>query len=84
MRADDGYRRTCEFAITVAKDWRGNELATKLPGSLVRRARRDGYETMEGLVVAENTAMLALARRLHFKVGPVPGDATGVRVQRVP
>jgi RimJ/RimL family protein N-acetyltransferase len=83
VRADDRNRRTCEFAITVAEDWRGSELATKLLGSLVRRARRDGYETMEGLVIGENTAMHALARRLHFKVGPVPGDATGVRVQRV-
>jgi L-amino acid N-acyltransferase YncA len=48
----------------------------------VRRARRDGYETMEGWVIAENTAMLALARKLKFKVVPVQGDATVVRVQR--
>jgi len=72
----------CEFAITVAEDWRGSELATKLLASLVRRARRDGYETMEGLVIAENTAMLALARKLKFKVEPMPGDATVLRVQR--
>jgi len=32
--------------------------------------------------MAENTAMLALARKLKFKVEPVPGDATVLRVQR--
>ena len=77
--ADD---EACEFAITVGEDWRGIGLATKMLGSLVRRARRDGYETMEGLVIAENTAMLALARKLKFKAEPVPGDATVLRVQR--
>jgi len=33
-------------------------------------------------VIAENTAMLRLARKLHFKIDPVPGDATVLRVQR--
>jgi acetyltransferase len=82
VRADDSNGKTCEFAITVAEDWRCCELATRLLASLVRRARYDGYETMEGLVIAANTAMLALARRLDFKVEPVSGDATVVRVQR--
>jgi len=82
VRAGDVDDKTCEFAITVAEDWRGSELATKLLASLVRRARRDGYETMEGFVLAENTGMLALARKLDFKVEPVPGDATVLRVQR--
>jgi L-amino acid N-acyltransferase YncA len=74
--------KTCEFAITVAEDWRGCALATNLLASLVRRARRDGYETMEGLVIAENAPMLALARRLRFSVKAVLEDRTMVRVQR--
>lgn len=73
--------KVCEFAITVAEDWREAGLAAILLASLVRRARRDGYETMEGWVMAENTAMLALARKLKFTAEPVPGDAT-VRVHR--
>lgn len=78
----DADGKACEFAITVAEDWRGSGLATKLLASLVRRARRDGYAAMEGWVVAENTAMLALARRLKFKTEAVEGDATVLRVQR--
>ncbi len=73
----------CEFAVTVAEDWRKCGLATALLGCLLRRARHDGYTTMKGLVIAENLPMLALARTLKFAVMPVPEDATVVSVQRV-
>jgi RimJ/RimL family protein N-acetyltransferase len=66
----------CEFAITVADDWRGTGLASELLASLVRRAARDGHTTIEGWVLSDNHAMLALARRIGFTVEPVPGDAT--------
>jgi L-amino acid N-acyltransferase YncA len=82
VRADESNTETCEFAITVAEDWRDSGLATKLLASLIRRARRDGYRTMEGLVIAGNAPMLALARDLRFTVHPVPEDATVVRVER--
>ena len=64
--ASEALHRACEFAITVAEDWRGSGLARRLLASLVDRARRDGYATIEGLVSAENVRMLALARRLKF------------------
>lgn len=73
---------TCEFALTVADDWHGASLGSRLLASLVRRARRDGYATIEGWVLYENSAMLALARRLRFEVESVPGDRGVVRVHR--
>jgi RimJ/RimL family protein N-acetyltransferase len=79
---DETSDKRCEFAITVAEGWRGSGLASTLLASLVRRARRDGYSVMEGHVIAENTAMLRLARKLHFKIDPVPGDASVLSVQR--
>lgn len=82
VRANDNDDRVCEFAITVAEDWRGSGLAVHLLASLVRRSRRDGYGTMQGLVLAVNRPMLALARKLRFKVVPMPADATVVRVER--
>jgi L-amino acid N-acyltransferase YncA len=82
VRANERSRKTCEFAITVAEDWRGSGLAARLLASLVRRARRDGYRTMQGSVIADNAPMLALARKLRFTVHEVPEDATVVRVQR--
>lgn len=80
--ASEGDEQTCEFAITVAEDWRGTGLAGQLLASLVRRARRDGYRAMEGWVLAENTAMLALARKQRFTTEAVPGGASLLRVQR--
>ena len=73
VRANEVNEGTCEFAITVAEDWRGSGLASALLASLVRRARRDGYEAMEGWVIAENTAMLRLAQKLGFKIEPILG-----------
>ncbi len=80
--AKAGEPGACEFAITVAEDWRGSGLAPQLLARLVRRARRDGYGTMEGLVIAVNRPMLALARRLRFKVEAVPTDGTVMRIER--
>lgn len=78
----DRLPRTCEFAVTVADDWRGTGLGAQLLASLIRRARRDGYLRMEGAVIAENEPMLALARKLKFTLRAEADDATVVRVQR--
>lgn len=82
LHAAKSAGRTCEFAVTVAEDWRGGGLAARLLHGLLRRARHDGFDTMEGWVLAENLPMLTLARRLHFRVEPVEGDATLFRVAR--
>jgi RimJ/RimL family protein N-acetyltransferase len=82
VRVKDDDPSTCEFAITMAEDWRGSGLATQLLASLVRRARRDGYTLMEGAVIADNSPMLALARKLKFTAHPMPDDATVIRVER--
>jgi len=83
VRVGDDDPSTCEFAITVAEDWRGSGLATQLLASLVRRARRDGYTRMEGLVIAGNSKMLALAHKLKFTSHAMSDDATVVRVERL-
>ena len=80
MRANENNDKTCEFAITLAEDWRGSGLGAELLASLLRQAPAEGYTTMEGSVLADNAPMLALARELGFEVEPVPGDATVVRV----
>lgn len=82
LRLVPGDARRCEFAITLAEDWRGNGLARALMASLIRRARHDGYAEMEGFVIASNAPMLALARRLGFRVEYDPDDTSTVRVVR--
>lgn len=75
VRATPGDASTCEFAITVAEDWRGCGLAGELLTRLLHQARRDHYAAVMGLVLRDNAPMLALARKLGFGVAPSPeGD----------
>jgi RimJ/RimL family protein N-acetyltransferase len=71
---------TCEFAVTVADDWQGVGLASRLLRELIDAARARGLRHMEGYVLAGNTGMLNLARRLGFSVKADPHDATVVIV----
>jgi RimJ/RimL family protein N-acetyltransferase len=82
VRATPGDDTTCEFAITLAEDWRGSGLARHLLASLLRRARRDQYAVMMGLVLADNEPMIALVRKLRFSVAPSSEGSTVVQVLR--
>ena len=75
-------RSTCEFAITVAAGFGGVGLATVLMTALIDETRRRGVKEMEGFVLSQNQAMLGLAKRLGFRIGYEPGDAS-VRVCRL-
>ena len=66
----------CEFAVTVADRWQGAGLASRLMRTLIQGAGARGLKRMEGFVLAENSRMLALARRLGFTVQTDPQDAT--------
>jgi GNAT superfamily N-acetyltransferase len=66
---------TCEFAVTVADSWQGAGLSSRLMRELIQGARARGFTHMEGFVLAGNTGMLTLARRLGFTVKPDPDDA---------
>jgi RimJ/RimL family protein N-acetyltransferase len=72
-----------EFAVVVAPALRGHGLATYLLRKLIEWCRRKRLKAIYGNVLAENTAMLALAERLGFQVEPVPGEP-GLRRIRLP
>ena len=67
---------TCEFAVTVADDWHGLGLAGRLLRILIASATARGLRCMEGYVLAINTPMRRLARRLGFVDRPCPDDAS--------
>ena len=60
---------TCEFAVMIAEAWHGAGLASSLMKALIREASACGLARMEGYVLASNTPMLDLARRLGFTIG---------------
>lgn len=72
----DAAGETCEFAVTVADEWRGVGLARQLMDTLLGMARQHHVRRIEGTVLSSNTGMRQLAARLGFKDAPYPGDYT--------
>jgi len=62
----DGKR--AEFAILVGDPWQGKGVGARLLERCLAIAKERGIETVWGIVLPENTGMLALARKLGFKV----------------
>ncbi len=77
-----GDSETCEFAVTVADGWQGVGLASRLMRELIQGARLRGLKHMEGFVLAGNSSMLNVARRLGFTVNADPNDTT-VKIVRL-
>lgn len=59
-------RGDCEFAVAIVDEWQGFGLARRMLEMLMRHARANGFQRMEGYVLAKNASMLGLARRLGF------------------
>ena len=64
VREDDPER--AEAAITVADDWQGRGLGTKLLHALAERAREEGVDKFTALVLARNDDMIDML----FRLGP--------------
>ena len=72
--------RSCELGIVVADDWHHTGVAQLLMHALVRAAQARGFETMEGVVLAENSDMLDFVRELSFDARRSDEDPTLVRI----
>jgi acetyltransferase len=75
-------QRSCEFALVVADQWQGLGIGTHMMQSLMQVARARGMRLMEGEVLADNSIMIALMRRLDFTIRTRPGDEGVVWVGR--
>jgi acetyltransferase len=62
-----------EFAVTVGDPWHRKGIGAALMKRLIHIARERGLPHMWGVVLAENTHMLALARKLGAKISKVSG-----------
>jgi acetyltransferase len=72
----------CDFALVVADDWQRHGIGTELLSALMAIADGHGFESIGGEVLATNTKMLNLARKLGFQVKSVPHEPTLRRVSR--
>jgi acetyltransferase len=77
LAPEDG---TAEVAVTVADAWQGCGLGRLLLERVIDAARRNGVRRLTGDVLAANARMLALARRVGFRIEPHPEGATLRRI----
>jgi acetyltransferase len=73
LHADANYERG-EYAILVRSDLKGRGLGYLLMQMIIDYARAEGLKAIEGQVLGENTAMLAMCRELGFSISPDPSD----------
>ena len=64
-----------EFAVVVRDDWQGKGLGRALLEYLILIARNKEIESMSGFVLAENTHMLSLGRKMGFALSRVTGES---------
>jgi acetyltransferase len=82
LHADANYERG-EYAVLVRSDLKGRGLGYLLMQMIIDYARAEGLRTIEGQVLGENTAMLAMCRELGFSVSPDPSDPDTCSVKLV-
>lgn len=68
--APTGTDGVAEFAVVIADDLQGQGVATRLMKLLILAASLGGIQRLEGLILKQNTGMLALARKLGFAASP--------------
>jgi acetyltransferase len=73
LHADANYD-SGEYAILVRSDLKGRGLGYLLMQMMIDYARAEGLKTIEGQVLGENTAMLAMCREFGFEVKSDPRD----------
>jgi acetyltransferase len=70
-----------EYGILLRSDMKGRGLGWRMMNQLIEYARAEGVGAITGLVLAENTTMIDMARKLGFRIKPVEGDHTVVEVE---
>jgi acetyltransferase len=65
--------------VVIADEWHGSGIAGLLMEALIRAARAQRLDTMEGLVLRDNHDMLKFVRALGFEAAPDPVESTLMR-----
>lgn len=64
--------RKVEFAVMIADEWQGKGIGAELMKRLIAIARSRGVDYISGTVLAENTQMLALGKKMGFSIKTAP------------
>lgn len=61
-----------EFALAISDEWQGQGIGAALLTQCLAAARNQGMKQIMGFVLAENTQMLKLGKKLGFKIKRIP------------
>jgi acetyltransferase len=64
-----------EFALTVSDHWQGHGIGTQLLKLLVQVGRDEKIERITASMLADNREMQQVARKVGFRLEPIPGSA---------
>ena len=78
---EDAQEGRWDFAIVIADAWQRRGIGKALLRRLLSGAADAGVAIMSGITLAENHAMVALARNLGFRARREDGDATLIRLE---
>ena len=67
--------RTADFAVTVADEWQGRGVGSRLAARVIEAARANGMTRLTAITLWENSAAIALLHRLGFLRTGYDGDA---------
>jgi RimJ/RimL family protein N-acetyltransferase len=67
--------RIADFAVTVADEWQGRGVGSRLAARLIEAARANGMTRLTAMTLWDNTAAIALLHRLGFLRAGYDGDA---------
>lgn len=82
IHSDSDYR-VAEYAILLRSDLKGLGLGWQLMELMITYARSEGLQEIRGQVLAENTVMLEMCRKLGFRVEHEP-DQSGIFLVTLP
>ncbi len=64
--------KTGEFAVLVGDAWQGTGIGSYLLEKCLSIAEKQGFETVSGIVLHENSNMLGLGKKLGFEIKKAP------------
>jgi RimJ/RimL family protein N-acetyltransferase len=70
-----------EFAVVIADAWQRHGVADKLLRKLIDAAAAAGVQQLADITLYDNLGMLALARKLGFRLQRDPGNPNVTRLQ---
>jgi acetyltransferase len=65
-------QKDAEFAVVVGDPWQGRGIGAALLKRCLAISKERGYRFIHGTVLAENTQMLRLGKKLNFQIHRIP------------